>query len=442
MKQLTCEVCGGNDLLKQDGVFACQSCGCKYSAEEVKKLMVQISEPVKVQGVNTIDEEIKNIDALIQMGNLKYAEQLLGEIEKKSPRNPCVWLSYAKFIFAKTLTNNSNSKDSVATKCKECRNCLDIYYNNALKFAGKEIDKIKKEFETLYNKVSTFENSANSKLSKVLSEINLGEYGCYEWNQWNDNYDRPFCFCGNEKNLYYFKDRTYALEYSYKHWFNNTRVTSKDREFSCFVHKIKEIDSQGNIIYDNEKFALIDERSGGHYQNVRVDSNYSYRKREHFTRQITAQYTGYEQFVKQCVDDEPIKMYLNSQNNIVVSNKYGKEFVLKRHSECNSRNFTIDYARILPKKDGDSGCYIATSVYGTYDCPEVWTLRRYRDCTLAQTWYGRAFIKTYYAISPTLVKWFGNTTWFQNFWKNKLDGMVCNLKNKGFEDKPYDDRKW
>lgn len=37
MKQLTCEMCGATDLIKQDGVFVCQSCGCKYSVEEAKK---------------------------------------------------------------------------------------------------------------------------------------------------------------------------------------------------------------------------------------------------------------------------------------------------------------------------------------------------------------------------------------------------------------------
>ena len=33
-----------------------------------------------------------------------------------------------------------------------------------------------------------------------------------------------------------------------------------------------------------------------------------------------------------------------------------------------------------------AGCYVATSVYGSYDCPEVWTLRRFRDEVLADTW--------------------------------------------------------
>ena len=47
------------------------------------------------------------------------------------------------------------------------------------------------------------------------------------------------------------------------------------------------------------------------------------------------------------------------------------------------------------------------------------TLRRFRDYTLAESWYGRAFIRTYYAISPTLVKWFGETNWFKKMWKGK-----------------------
>ena len=85
------------------------------------------------------------------------------------------------------------------------------------------------------------------------------------------------------------------------------------------------------------------------------------------------------------------------------------------------------------------GCYIATAVYGSYDCPQVWTLRRFRDNTLASTWYGRLFIRTYYAVSPTLVKWFGNTGWFRRFWRGKLDKMVKDLQAQGMEDTPYED---
>ena len=87
------------------------------------------------------------------------------------------------------------------------------------------------------------------------------------------------------------------------------------------------------------------------------------------------------------------------------------------------------------------GCYIATAVYGSYDCPQVWTLRRYRDMSLAKNFYGRAFIKIYYALSPTAIKLFGKTKWFQHFWKKKLDRMVYKLNRLGFEDTPYNDTK-
>lgn len=95
-------------------------------------------------------------------------------------------------------------------------------------------------------------------------------------------------------------------------------------------------------------------------------------------------------------------------------------------------------------KNSDSqegGCYIATCVYGSYDCPEVWTLRRYRDFNLLNTWYGRIFVDAYYIISPKLVKWFGNSSWFKLMWRGVLDKMVKCLKEKGVESTPYKDNK-
>lgn len=103
-------------------------------------------------------------------------------------------------------------------------------------------------------------------------------------------------------------------------------------------------------------------------------------------------------------------------------------------------NFTVDISE--PKQASSGGCYVATCVYGSYDCPQVWTLRRYRDDTLGSTWYGRAFIRTYYTISPSLVKWFGDTRWFKKLWKGKLDRMVNKLQSNGVEDTPYEDKEW
>ena len=118
-----------------------------------------------------------------------------------------------------------------------------------------------------------------------------------------------------------------------------------------------------------------------------------------------------------------------------------------RARKCAERILEIDPTNAEARKilngteSGSSGgCYIATCVYGSYNCPEVWTLRRFRDYTLASTWFGKLFIKCYYAISPTLVKWFGETKWFHSVWKAKLDKLVFRLNSKGIENTVYTDR--
>ena len=83
-------------------------------------------------------------------------------------------------------------------------------------------------------------------------------------------------------------------------------------------------------------------------------------------------------------------------------------------------------------------CYVVSSVYGSEDCPEVWTLRRYRDDRLSKTFFGRAFISTYHRLSPGLVRRFGKTSWFNSFFRRMLDRKVRRLNKAGFSPTPYD----
>ena len=104
----------------------------------------------------------------------------------------------------------------------------------------------------------------------------------------------------------------------------------------------------------------------------------------------------------------------------------------------------LDYGRNNNSNDEKNaksgGCYIATCVYGAYDCPEVWTLRRFRDYCLDNSWYGRLFIKCYYAISPQLVKNFGNKKWFKEIGRKKLDKLIVYLNKQGYSNTSYNDK--
>ena len=86
------------------------------------------------------------------------------------------------------------------------------------------------------------------------------------------------------------------------------------------------------------------------------------------------------------------------------------------------------------------GCYVATCVYGSYDCPEVWTLRRFRDNYLDKRTLGRAFIKIYYFISPKVVRIFDNNKCFKKINKLILDKWVKKLNNDGYKNTRYNDK--
>lgn len=76
------------------------------------------------------------------------------------------------------------------------------------------------------------------------------------------------------------------------------------------------------------------------------------------------------------------------------------------------------------------GCYIATAVYGSYDAPEVLTLRRFRDETLRRTALGRLFIRTYYRLSPPVAQRLKNAKRINALVRSLLDKVVAKLNSK------------
>lgn len=84
MKQLTCEMCGSTDLVKQDGVFVCQSCGCKYSVEEARKMMiegtVEVTGTVKVDNTANAEKYRKMADDAYAAGNYEEASNTYNKL--------------------------------------------------------------------------------------------------------------------------------------------------------------------------------------------------------------------------------------------------------------------------------------------------------------------------------------------------------------------------
>ena len=112
---------------------------------------------------------------------------------------------------------------------------------------------------------------------------------------------------------------------------------------------------------------------------------------------------------------------------------------VKPSYHCEKEITSADAETYTPKAESKSGCYIATCAYGSYDCPQVWTLRRFRDQLLAKSTGGRAAIRLYYTISPKIVKCFGQNRLFTKTARALLDVLVNKLKRCGFSSLPYED---
>ena len=105
MKQLTCEMCGSTDLIKQDGVFVCQSCGIKYSVEEAKKMMVEVEGTVNVSIDNSSKiESWKQIaDSAYENHSYEEAYTYYCKIVENDLDN--LYLHISKIIFVNSLIN-------------------------------------------------------------------------------------------------------------------------------------------------------------------------------------------------------------------------------------------------------------------------------------------------------------------------------------------------
>ena len=108
MKQPTCEMCGGTDLMKQDGVFVCQNCGMKYSVEEAKKMMIEgnvdIQGTVQIDNSSFVQKYLLNARRAFDKEDWEEVEKYYNMVEQNSPDNiEAVFFSaYGKAMLALT----------------------------------------------------------------------------------------------------------------------------------------------------------------------------------------------------------------------------------------------------------------------------------------------------------------------------------------------------
>ncbi len=338
MKVIKCELCGSNQFIKQDGVYVCQHCGTKYSAEEAKKMMVEgtveVTGSVRIDNSGNLEKALKNARRARNDNNSELAEKYYEEVRDIDPDNweAVFFNTYFKAMQCKII--------EIQSAAISVNNCIDTVLNLIKDNVSGE-----KEQEEAVSEVTI-------RVIEISNMLFNGAKNHYDGidAQIRHNYVQEYVnnAFASFKTAYYLGD---LLE-----------IMFGDKKYACDLAVLA---WKSGINSHNEIINLLDNKE------------------------------------------------LNIQEKTLYEDKIKK----------------YDTSYKAPEVPAKGGCYVATAVYGSYDCPQVLTLRRYRDNVLAETWCGRMFIQTYYAISPTIVKWFGKTEWFNRVFRNLLDSFIEKLKN-------------
>lgn len=144
MKKLACEMCGGMEMVKQDGVYVCQYCGMKYSVEEAKKLMIEgtvdVQGTVKVDNSAFVEKYLANARRAKQKEDWEETEKYYNMVEQNDPTN-IEAIFYSAYGKAKmSLIDSDIYKRQSAFKV--LNNCVSIIDDNFSMENREENEKI------------------------------------------------------------------------------------------------------------------------------------------------------------------------------------------------------------------------------------------------------------------------------------------------------------
>ena len=112
MKALVCEMCGGSNLVKQEGVFVCQNCKTKYSVEEAKRMMIEgtvdvSGSTVKIDNTTRLDNLYKAARRARDEANMGQALKYYEQLKMEDPDNWEVNFFSAFYSAFHSLKNSS-----------------------------------------------------------------------------------------------------------------------------------------------------------------------------------------------------------------------------------------------------------------------------------------------------------------------------------------------
>lgn len=434
MKAMQCELCGSTDILKDGDFFVCQNCGTKYTPENAKKMMVegvvQVEGTVKVDSSSQIENYLAIGTKAYESKNYQEAENYANQVLEQDNTNYEAWLLKGQAAGWQSSVGIHRISETIVCFGQAVEQAPEEEVENVKQHISNESCLL---FLALTDSAAQLaQQNPDSKTYAVKLLDTVTSIIKYELDITNE--------CGivldttelHRKLARMLQETAAHILLSAMHDFTAKRqeLMARCKAYQTSSDYFRSEDAglkndycstlQNALGLGQAALGLLEENDNG--TRVLIYTVLC----ETANQLIENDFSDYS--ARKKLYDEACEWYAEGMK--ILPGSFSKVGQIKRP--------------VSPEETASTsgGCYVATAVYGSYDCPQVWTLRRYRDYELAESLGGRVFIKTYYAISPTLVKWFGHTDWFKRMWRGKLDRMVSDLQTRGFASTPYQDRNW
>lgn len=132
MEKLQCSVCGGALVMSDDGEKAvCESCGMSFKKETVKKMIMELSGPVKVEGIQNSDSLAERAETFLRLGEIRKAEEAFQKMTDEYPADYRGWWGLTRLMdWSRYFYDGGQGAATMPEVCKR-----------ALQFAPEEAKK-------------------------------------------------------------------------------------------------------------------------------------------------------------------------------------------------------------------------------------------------------------------------------------------------------------
>lgn len=151
MEKLQCSVCGGALVMSDDGEKAvCESCGMSFKKETVKKMIMELAGPVKVEGIQNSDSLVDRAETFLRLGEMRKAEEAFRKLTDEYPADYRGWWGLTRLTdWHRYFYNNGLGDAAMPTACKralefapeETKRAIQDYFDNQVRFIKSETDR-------------------------------------------------------------------------------------------------------------------------------------------------------------------------------------------------------------------------------------------------------------------------------------------------------------